>query len=251
VKRFRTIFYWLTPGWLTRGQGELVLWVQGLMFDAMAERSDQSARLMYPSTCPEDALAPIGHDRAIPRGPLEPSAKYRQRLIGWRYPRGHRTRGSALALLDQVAAALGGTDYRTVDQRGTQVTRGTDAALKGVTWDWDGASLTPNWGRYWIVVKSTGSLPTTWDESEASGETWDGPADECWAGEGIQPGEINAVRELARAKRLGWTPLGRMPIYLVIWFDGESYPAPTGDWDEWANRPVADYAFEPLHESVT
>jgi hypothetical protein len=248
MKLFRTIFYWLTPGWLQRGQGELVLWTQGLLFDAFAERCRQSAQLMYPSLCPDDALPLIGHDRAIPRGPLEPSASYRQRLIGWRYPRGHRTRGSAHALLDQVAAALGGTDYRTVDQRGTQVTHGTDAATKGVTWDWDGAALLPNWGRYWINVKSTGKRWPTFGEG-AWGPTVKAPG-KCLAGSGIHPGELKAVRELAKAKRLGWTPLGRMPIYLTIWFDGDTYPAPGGDWDSWANRDT-QYRYVPLHDSVT
>jgi hypothetical protein len=100
------------------------------------------------------------------------------------------------------------------------------------------------------MVKSTGTLPLTWDEDDANETTWDEGPETCWAGEDIHSGEVAAVVRLASNRRLGWTPAGVRGINLVIWFEGETYPAPDGTWDEWSNRPQQDYAFEPLNESV-
>lgn len=265
LRSFRTIWKWLVPGWLggstsaspddpsTRDEGELVQYTLGLVHDAAAERARQVAFLGLPTYCVSDALTIHGHDRAIPRGLFEPEASYRARLVAWRHPRGHKVRGNALALLDQVSFALRGTVHQTIDARGTRYTLSTGVVERGITWNWDGsenASIGTQWGRYWVVVKSSGQLPETWDEGEARGCLWDEPADECYAGRGIHPGEIAAVRTLVSNGRLGWTPAGRRAIYLVIYFDGESYPAPTGDWDTWGGRPPQDYAFEPLHRTV-
>jgi hypothetical protein len=250
MKRFREIWKWLVPGWLQEGDGELVQYTEGVMLDAFQESCHQTAKLMLPSVCVEDALARIGADRAIPRGFAEPDASYRERLRRWRYPRGHRIRGNAPALLEQVEATLGGTIHQTIDVRGTRYTHGTDGAERGVTWNWDGEAFTPNWGRFWLVVKSTGSLWPSWDDG-AWGDTWDSPDGSCWAGSGIHSGEIAAVVRLTKVGRLSWVPAGRRPVYLVIWFEGETYPAPDGTWDEWGNRPADTHAFEPLHPSIT
>jgi hypothetical protein len=250
VRKFRNIWKWLVPGWLQRGEGELVQYVEGLVIDAHVEACWQSAYLMLPSIAPSDALDRIGADRGLPRGFIEPEASYRERLRRWRFPRGHRVRGNAPGLLEQASVSLGGTVHQTIDARGTRYTNGVDGAERGVTWDWDGVALTPNWGRFWIVVKATGSYWPTFDDG-AWGETIDGDESTSLAGEGAHPGAVAAVKRIAQVGRLSWTPAGRRPIYLVIYFDGDAYPAPDGTWDEWGNRPSQTYAFEPLHESVT
>ena len=208
MRRFRTIWKFLTPGWLQRGEGELIQYALGFTHDAFAERCRQTVWLMLPSLAPNDALDRIGRDRGLPRGIFEPASSYRDRLKRWRYPLGHRIRGTATALLDQIAVALRGSDYRTIDQRGTQYTRGTLPADRGVTWDWDGSSLLPDWARYWVVVKSTGSLPTSWDDT--ANLTWDddAPPDECWAGEDIHPGELEAVISLVKVPK-------EIPLFLL------------------------------------
>jgi hypothetical protein len=71
----------------------------------------------------------------------------------------------------------------------------------------------------------------------------------CLAGSGVHPGELAAVKELVRPGALSWTPAGRQAIYLVLYFDGSSFPAPTGDWDSWANRDRA-YRYVPLRRDV-
>lgn len=251
MKRFRDNFYTFLPNWATRGDGELEQYTEGIVLDAFQESCHQTAKLMLPSVCPSDALNRIGADRGIPRGFAEPDASYRERLRRWRYPRGHRIRGSAPGLLEQVEATLAGTIHQTIDKRGTRYTHGTDGAERGVSWDWDGEALTPNWAKFWVVVKSTSRPPSTFAEDEAAEAVFDEDEDGCFAGEDIHPGEIAAVRQLCKVGRLSWVPAGRRPIYLVIWFEGETYPAPDGTWDSWGNRPADMHAFEPLHPSIT
>ncbi len=256
MRRFRSIWKSLVPGFLQRGEGELVQYVEGLLLDAFAERCHQSAYLMLPSVAPSDALPRIGADRGILQGFVEPEAAYRERLRLWRWPRGHRVRGNATGLLEQVAVSINGTEYQTIDVRGTRYTidsaadAGTPTVERGVEWDWDGQALLPNWGRFWIVVKATGGYWPSFDDG-AWGDTVDGDPDVSLAGDSIHPGSISAIKRIAKVGRLSWTPAGRRPIYLVIYFDGDDYPEPDGTWDEWENRPPDTYAFEPLHESIT
>lgn len=240
------------PGFLQRGEGELVQSVLGLTKDALYEACQQTAWLMLPSLAPADALSRIGKDRAIVRGLFEPAAGYRERLIAWRYPRGHRIRGTATALLEQLAAALRGTEYTTIDARGTKYQSGVALpAARGVTWNWDGAegaNIGAQWARYWLVVKSSGAPWPSFTDG-AWGPTIGNP-DVCIGGSGIHPGEISAVRALVSPLRLGWSPAGRRPVYLTIYFPGSAFPVPDGTWDDWANRDPA-YRYVPLHSSVT
>jgi hypothetical protein len=252
VRTFRTIWKWLVPGWLQEGEGELVQYAINVVRDAFAERSLQTVLLSMPSYCPEDALPFHGRDRAIPRGLFEPAESYRARLVAWRFPRGHRIRGNAPALLEQVTAALRGEEHQTIDARGTRYTQGsTDAAERGVTWDWDGAegaNIGTQWGRYWIVVKATQN-PETWDDASNT-EVWDDTRETgTWAHSEIHRGEIAAVRSLVAPGSQSWTPAGRRAIYLVIYFQGQSYPVPGGDWDDWTQRDP-QYAYVPLHTSI-
>lgn len=250
TRTFQALWYWLVPGWLQRGEGERVQQVIGLTHDAFVERCRQTAVLDCPSYAPTDQLLLLGKDRGVLRGLFEPDDSFRQRLLRWRWPRGHRIRGAALALLDQVSVAIRGTEWLTIDQRGTRYDYGSDTATKGVTWDWNGSALTPDWGRYWIVVKSTGTPWPSFDDG-AWGPTVDAPEDISLAGEGVHPGEVAAIRQLASNGPRGWTPAGRRGIYLVIYFPGDAFPAPTGDWDDWGSRPVDTYAFEPLNPHET
>lgn len=256
-RTFRTVWRSLIPGNFQKGEGELVQYVQGLVEDAFAETARQTAALMFPSVCPSDALDKLGADRAIPRGFAEPETSYRQRLIAWRFPRGHRIRGNAVGLLEQIAAVFGGAcDVQTIDARGTRYTWGEDGTStveRGVTWDWDGEALTPNWARFWLVLKIDGAKRhDTWDNTEAAGTTWDAAEESgtAWAGVGFHYGQIKAIRRLAQVGRLSWTPAGRRPNTLVIYFEGETYPAPDGTWDDWSSRPPFDHAFASLHDSI-
>ncbi|HTV24296.1 MAG TPA: hypothetical protein VMG12_36640 [Polyangiaceae bacterium] len=223
----------------------------GLISDAFAEVCRQGAWLTLPSLTPSDALPLMGRDRGLERGLFEPQATYRERLKHWRYPRGHRVRGSALALLEQVSVALRGTEWTTIDARGTRVDKSSGVFTRNHPWDWDGQALTPNWGRYWLAVQTGQPWPSFADGA------W-GPkikaADKCVGMSGVHPGEVDAVRRLTKPNGRSWTPAGRRPIYMTIYFPGgrgsEAFPTPTGDWDSWANREPA-HRYVPLHSSVT
>lgn len=254
-RTFRTIWRHLIPGNFHGGDGELVQYTEGLVADAFAETCKQTANLMFPSVAPSDALERIGADRGIPRGFSEPEASYRERLRAWRFPRGHRIRGNAVGLLEQIAAVFGGAvEAQTIDARGTRYTWGEDGTStveRGVTWDWDGEALLPNWARFWIVIRPTGAAPWPSFDDGAWGDITDAPEYVCLAGSGIHTGQVAAIKHLVNVGRLSWTPAGRRPVYLVVWFEGQAYPAPTGDWDSWGARPVDTYAFEPLHAAFT
>lgn len=256
-RTFREIWRSLIPGNFHAGDGEIIQYVQGWVEDAFAETARQTVSLMFPSVAPSDALPKLGADRGIPQGFAEPDNSYRERLREWRFPRGHRIRGNAVGLLEQIAAVFGGAcDVQTIDARGTRYTWGPDGTTtieRGETWDWDGEALTPNWARFWLVLKIDGATRHgTWDSATAAGTTWDAAEETgtAWAGLGFHYGQIKAVRRLAQVGRLSWTPAGRRPNTLTIYFDGESYPVPEGDWDDWANRPPFTHAFASLHDLV-
>lgn len=232
TRKFRSIWKFLTPGWLQAGQGELVLFVQGMLKDAFAERAHQTALLHYPSTCPSDALDMHGRSRGLPRGLFESEDSYRVRLAAWRYPEGHRTRGTASALLAQFVIALRGTHYVIIDARNKRLISGAGAALPA-TWTWD-ALPASQWGRYWLVCRSVG---TPWPSFTDSGwlAAWTNP-DAALAGSGITSGELAAVVTLASNRRLGWTPAGVRGVNLVLYFAGQAFPTPTANWDSTVNR---------------
>lgn len=253
VKTFRTVFKFMVPSWLQTGQGEVVQWLEGLMIDAFLEACQQTAYLMLPSKAASDALPRIGADRGIPQGFFEPDASYRRRLAAWRYPRGHRIRGNALGLLEQLAAAFGATEdvLQTIDARGTRYTwtaDGTSGAERGVSWNWDGEALTPNWARFWIYVHPLGAAPWPSFTDGAWGPTVANP-DACVGMSGVHPGLMAAVLQLVKVQRLSWTPAGRRPIYMVVDISGTGFPVPDGTWDSWATRSSA-YRYEPLHASI-
>jgi hypothetical protein len=245
TRRFRNVWKFLVPGWLQAGHGELTLFVQGLLKDAFSERMHQTARLQYPSTCPSDALDLHGRARALPRGLFEPEATYRARLAGWRYPEGHRTRGTAGAMLAQFVIALRGTHHVIIDARNQRSIAGSGAALPA-SWTWD-AEPSSQWGRYWLVCKSIGSpWPSFTDPGWLA--AW-GDVNAVLAGSGIASGELAAVREITSNRRLGWTPAGVRGVNLVIYFGASAFPEPSGDWDEWANRDAA-FRYESLNAAA-
>jgi hypothetical protein len=133
TRRWRDIWKFLVPGWLQKGQGELVQYAEGLVLDAYAQRMHETAQLHNPSICVEDALDYHGRSRGLPRGIFEPETQYRERLIGWRYPKGHRVRGTAGALLEQFEIALRGTQHVIVDARNNRTESGTYPTISGPT----------------------------------------------------------------------------------------------------------------------
>lgn len=169
VRKFRTLWKWLVPGWLQKGQGELVQYTQGLVKDAYAERMTQTAYLPYPSVCVSDALDLHGRSRGLPRGTFEADESYRARLVGWRYPKGHRTRGTAPALLEQFVLALRGTQHVIVDARNVRHESGSYPTISAPAFVSAGAvqsglALSVPWGSHakydiGVLLVSTANVP--------------------------------------------------------------------------------------------
>jgi hypothetical protein len=245
VSRYSRAFYALVPSWLSSGDGEKVLFALGELKDAFVERVRQSLEARFPSRAGESALALIGADRGLFRGRTETAAHYAARLIAWRYPRGHRVRGNALALLEQVWNYFGGMRVRTIDVRGNvyelaEADVESETVTHGAAWNWDGAPVAPRWGRFWLLLfPSSVHEITPWPKFGDGG--WGGTCAENEAAgrtvgqQGITPDDAFAIRtRLLRGRP--WYPLGTKPQWVVVTFDGDAEPAPDGNWQSYKGR---------------
>lgn len=240
--RFSTSFYRLAPPWLTKDEGEKVLFSLGVMKDAQVERLRQGLLSRFPSRAGESALTLLGQDRGIPRGRTESADHYRERLKRWRYPLGHRVRGNAFALLEQVSEYWGGIDCETIDVSGNLYTRtadGVENALQGVAWNWDGD--TASWSRFWLVLRPPSSLMTAWDGLEGAwGGDLRGGRGYTLGQQGVTPDDVRAMRDFFVGS-VSWKPAGTLTDYIVVALDGATL-APDGTWATIAGRYAAERA---------
>jgi hypothetical protein len=243
ASRFRTALRYMLPRWLGGGpdpkpgqetEDRLVIYSLGVLKDAFAERARQGLLARFPEYAPESSLAVIGRDRQIIRGVGESSAAYAARLIEWRYPRGHRIRGNAFALLNQLAAYLQASVLlRTVDRRGNWYTRAANGVESYLwdqgNWDWDGRAVT-NWSRWWTIIYH-------WEPHPQLLGAW---GNELTPGRGYTLGQTATPADVAAIGNLTahWKPAGTRRETIVIAFDTDDFP-PTGDGSEpggeWAN----------------
>jgi hypothetical protein len=246
---FRTAFRKLVPSWLSTGDGELVLATLGIVKDMFMDRMRQGLEARFPTRTGPSALALIGEDRGIPRGRSETSAHYAQRLVRWRHPRGHKTRGSAFALLEQVSEYWGGMFVRTIDVNGNQFQRtadGVESVTHGVTWDWDGNGVAERY-RFWIVLypvpetgirawgtwTQVGVIYPTWGDAEAAGALW-----------GQQGATAEDVRALGRLLKTphAWKPAGTQCGGIIVVLEDHAMAAalsPAGSWGTGSGRLTA------------
>jgi hypothetical protein len=230
---YRRIFYKLVPPWLTSGDGELVLYSIGLMLDAFTERARQGLDARFPSRTGASALALIGAERGIPRGRTELAEHYAARLTAWRNPRGHRARGSAYALLEQISEYWGGAlQCGTVNNRGRWHIRDAAGALTHgdfPAWSWDGDAA--SWSRFWIILQPApavgiapwGPLLGAWGNSLQPGNG------HTLGQSGVTPEDVAAMRRLLVAP-IAWKPAGTQTDYAVIDVAGGTPIEPLGLW---------------------
>lgn len=225
---FRNLFRFLVPSWLSEGDGQKVLYSLALLKDAALERLEQGHVARMPTRGTPSALNLIGEDRGFLRGRDETEASFRARLVGWRYPRGHRVRGNAYALLEQLWHYLGGVRLRTIDRRGNVHERtalGEESVTYGTIFDWDSwATLVTNaWARFWVVLDDPSigeSDPVQWDI--------DTP-DEPLGITGLTREDIRSIREIVAY----WKPAVRAE-WLVINTPGVA--TPDGYWHDWSRE---------------
>lgn len=234
--RFRTMGR-LLPSWLREGDGELVSYSLGVILDAFLTRMHQGVHARFPGHAPEDALAYLGRDRKIVRGINEPAEAYAARLVRWLAD--HRRRGSAFALMDQLAAYLQiPLRIRTVDTRGTWFTREGDGStsvfLDRANWDWDGAPPA-EWGKFWVILYPPAELWVR-DGTWGDGEVWGGTPSQTW-GSTASPEEVVRVRSIVRT----WKPAHARCVSVIVSFDDAAFapgdtspPLPDGSWLHWS-----------------
>jgi hypothetical protein len=241
ARTFRSLFRWLLPGnYHTEGSdGQKVLHSLSLIVDAFDSINRERLTMRFPSYAGESALARIGGDRGIPRGRSEVKDHYANRLIAWRYPRGHRVRGNAFALLEQIWEYFGGGFALYTEQaNGIQFRRaanGTETVTEIGGWDWDSLSIegwTSKWSRGWIVIDGTNLIDPTPDYGDPSlygGQH--GDSSYALGHVGISADDVTAIRKLFRGR--AWKMAGSRAMWAILSFDG-SAPVPEGAWGLWA-----------------
>jgi hypothetical protein len=239
ASKFRHAFYKLVPEHFARGEGELVLYALTRILDAYDAIFRDGLQARFPSYAGAKALELIGADRGIFRGRSETTTHYVARLRRWRYPRGHRTRGSAFALLEQVSEYWGGMTVATYDVNQTAHGRSADGTqetfLYDTGWDWDGVGLAAM-SRFWLVLVPGTDVPSiiAWP-TMGTGLTWGGGTFRNIAArsvtlgqQGVTPGDIRAMRRLFTGT-FQWKPAGTRTDYAILDLDGAAV-VPGGLW---------------------
>lgn len=141
----------IVPPWLRRTVGGAIMSSIGIVVDAMIDRAAWGVRLRFPDV-DEDALAIVGRERRIVRGPAEDLTTYAGRVQGWLDA--HRERGSVYALLEQMRAYFAaapravdvlyhsGTLYKLYENVGLPI----DRAIIG--WQPEG----DQWAQAWVFL---------------------------------------------------------------------------------------------------
>ncbi len=241
--RFRNMFKFALPARFRTGEGELLQGVIAMILDASLQRVREATQASLPTQAGDSALALHGLDRAIRRGRSETRDHYAQRLLRWRWPRGHRVRGSDFALLEQISEYFGGMYGAVADAAGSVYTRAIDGTLSwafGVGWNWDGAGASPQWGRFWVTIDPSGGngVPgTAISATPALGDPtlWGGGygVDGQTIGLlGVTPADMLALRELMLPPT-PWKPAGTRSEWLIINVAGTS-GTPDGTWGRWS-----------------
>jgi hypothetical protein len=272
-KTFEAAFRWLVPAWLLAFDGDAIMRTIARTLDENVARFREGLEARFPerAVATDGALAKLGKDRGIPRGRTEAAEHYAGRLVEWRYPRGHRVRGSAWALLAQVSEYWGSIPCFTVDASGNRYARtgtGFEYVTHGTVWDWD-AQPTSNWARFWVVIDGAGVFGATgaWPTFASTPGTTIGQT-------GATVDDVAAMRRLMTG--MAWRPAGTQPEWILValsalgietfdeTFDetfGDEFPAPAVTWERWSaivggvQEPVRSAAYRywslaPAHNNT-
>jgi len=212
----------------------------GIPLDVIAEAATQALEARFPERCPEDALAYHGRDRGIVRGPLEPAASYRARLLLW--IEAWRGAGVGKAMLDQIAGFLtpNACRLRVWTQGGVVYTREADGTFtvdRAVNpWDWD--NRPELWSRFWLLIYSINGIPWARDGLWGDGGEW-GTPEVTW-GSSATVSEVESIRGIVDQ----WKPAAALCENILVVFNDAAfdpldagYPLPDGTWGEYWDSP--------------
>jgi hypothetical protein len=138
--RASTVLRTILPPWLRRKNGFRLMGALADVLDDVIDRTALAVAARFPTdVAAPDALAGIGADRRIRRGPAEGAVTYARRLRGWWDA--HKRRGSPYALLGQLFAYWRDTFPMRIDavaQSGLRHVMAVDGSITRDEIVWDG-----------------------------------------------------------------------------------------------------------------
>lgn len=233
-----------SPPWLRRRIGGKVMRALASIFDELRDSTAAGVKLRFPTdTVDPDALAYIGRERRIRRGPGESATTYARRLRPWLAD--HRDRGNAYAMLRQLHAVFLDSYNPRIDVianvSGKRHTALPDGEItRDFVSDWEGDG-TDKWARIWVIFYLD-EIPSESSLIDDGGEllvTESGAVIVAIAGGGDVTGEI---AELFTAIPREWNAAHIDRLYIVLLpTDAElwDYPEPVGTWDD-PDQPAWD-----------
>lgn len=235
----------LMPPWLRRTNGARLLSAIGAVIDGLYDRSVDGVALRFPEADMDaNALAMLGSERRIRRGPGEPASTYAVRLLPWWSD--HRARGGPYALLRQLRAyfvpMLGRAPIDVVYHSGTRrrVAQDSDDVVRdAITWGADGSA---RWAQVWIFFHVPDEVPYTVELETQDGDTLltqdDEPIEVTVFDPLVGPGGVitDATAATFRAVPREWSAAHVEWTYVVLLWGVSrlwGYPTPAPTWAEW------------------
>lgn len=230
--RASTILATVLPPWLQRTVGGRFMFGVADVVDAQIDRAREAVAARFPrDASAPDALARIGSERRIRRGPGEDSTTYARRLRTWLDA--HRRRGSPYALLEQLFYFLRYSLAPRMDvvaQSGNRHWVPADAASideithDAVVWGGDG---TGKWARLWVFYYVTDIVETV--VTDADEEVVDEGGDLITATIPFAGGLDAEDEELFRAIPREWRA-GHVPYVTCVLLYNDTTGAPARFW---------------------
>lgn len=207
-----------TPGFLRTEQSSRWLGILGTQLDVVTEALIRARCTTWPlhPNCPEDALALLGSERALPRYPSETLPSYRQRLVdAWDTWSTAGSRTQLIQALEDWGFGAGSVHIVSNEDWGSAEDF-TDPpnTLPG----WASPSQddeAAKWARFWIYVESTGHNFTAANLFNDGTEFNDGSV---FGVGGITRQEVVDLQQLIELFR----PAHELPMAIVFLLDASS-----------------------------
>lgn len=243
----------VSPPWLRRTFGKRLMESLGVPVDEHVDRAVAGVKARFPNPDDPEALAVIGNERRIRRGPGETAETYAKRLRNWWDD--HRTRGGPYALLRQLHLFWDATlnvPIECVYHSGTRRSVDADGVITrdAITWDADG---TAQWSQFWlffrldpstlvtelgdVLVTETGAVIVTAGYSIGGIVTEGGHEIVTEGGLYLASGDLDDFEdETFRAVPREWSAAHILRITIVILYGTGrlwNYPQPVPTWTAW------------------
>lgn len=231
------------PPWWGRLFGAPIVRGLAAPIDEMMTDTSDSIKLRFPKEDSDPAaLALIGKERRILRGPHEPAITYADRLRPWLDD--HKTRGGPYALARQLwlfwRAALN-VPFEIIYYSGRRYSVATDGTITrdDIGWhDPNGTEPTPHWSEIWIVFHLDG-LTASWVDELGDTIVTDGGEEiifDVLSGGALTPDEAEDFASVPRE----WSAAHVKRIHIVLLYGDVrlwGYPVPVkkwgSDWGTW------------------